>query len=98
MRIIIEMIDGEDEAKVRRMFNADKCYRALQAVRYEIFRPARRSGFSEKSIADAFAKTNEILVQGEHGDSYGAGHELLDLLEVKFNEILNDSNLNLDDY
>jgi hypothetical protein len=97
MKITIEIDgdDGDDEARILRMLNADRLHGALHEIREEIFRPARKHGYEDKGINDAFnaANTTSVTVDGEQE---GAGAELIGLLEDKFHEILRNSRVELE--
>ncbi len=77
---------AEDEAAARRLLMADKAYRALFEIGQEVFRPARKHGYSEPKIHEALEACRE-----------GNGEELVGKLEDKFYEILREHNIDLDD-
>ena len=89
MKITFETTDYEDEAKIRRMINADGAYRALHEIANEIFRPARKHGYPDQTISDLL---NSADVSND------AGTELIGALEEKFYELLRENKVDLDDY
>jgi hypothetical protein len=89
MRITIETTDGDDEAKLRRMFNADNAYRALSEIREEVFRPHRKHGYPDSGV-------QELLNKADEAD--GTGSKLISALEDRFFEILRECGVDLNDY
>lgn len=77
----IETVDDEKSAK--RALSADNVYCALWDIRQQIFRPARKHGYSEHAIASLFDEET-------HG-------KLIEALETKFYEILTGHEISLDD-
>jgi len=85
-KVILEFIIGDkyDEQAAKRAQNADAAYGALWTIGQEVFRPARKHGYSDSRI-------QELLTEG-------SAVELVSLLEQKFYEILENTGVNLDDY
>ena len=75
--------DKYDEIAVKRALNADAVYCALYDIRTQIFRPARKHGYSDAQISSLFDEE-------KHGELIGA-------LEDKFYEILSANEISLDD-
>jgi len=83
--------DGFSRNAHKRAVNATNAYIALLEIVNEVFRPARKHGYSN-------AKLNGLLEQcGETDEGYGRGEEIIGILEDMFFEILEDNNVNLDD-
>jgi len=82
MKAILEfdLNDPEDREAHELAVSAPKLKRALEDVRNEIFRPARKHGYSESSIQSLMDTATPI--------PEGTTYALVDLLECKFNEIL----------
>jgi len=81
--IEFEVQDRYDESSVRRALNADAAYCALYDIRTQIFRPARKHGYSDRELVRLFDEE-------KHGD-------LISALESKFYEILTANEISLDD-
>lgn len=64
---------------------------ALWDIGQEIFRPARKHGYSDEKIQELLNKLDEIKTS----EGYGSGTELVSLLEQKFYDILNVKNIEL---
>lgn len=77
--------DGRREHK--RMTSATDAYIVLWDIGQQVFRPARKHGYSHSP------RLNELL-EGDHGDSVT---EAISLLEKKFYEIMEERGVNLDD-
>lgn len=93
--------EPELESRLRRALNADRYLMALSDIQQEIFRPARKHGYSDPHIAEALAHADENqVIVNEAGVDYkvGAGTELISLLEDKFLEILRDNSITLDEW
>jgi hypothetical protein len=78
-----EIETADDEKSAKRALSADNVYCALWDIRQQIFRPARKHGYSDRSIAALFDEE-------KHGELIGA-------LESKFYEILTGHEICLDD-
>jgi hypothetical protein len=74
-----------DEQALRRTLNADNAYRALWEIGQEIFRPARKHGYSDQKL-EAAMQNKEL----EH-------EEIVGMLEEKFYEILSENRISLED-
>lgn len=81
--IEFDIQDQHDDICVRRALNADEAYFALSDIRNEIFRPARKHGYSDREI-------EAIFDEEKHG-------HLIAMLEKKFHEILLEHGITLDD-
>lgn len=71
---------------------------ALWDVAQEIFRPARKHGYSDAAVQKVLDKADEeIVVTDVGGFKYeiGAGSELISILEQKFYEILRERGIEL---
>ena len=88
-RFTIIAKDPEDEAAMRRAMNADGAYAALWDISNEVFRPARKHGYSgcNNHIQELCDKIDAMLP--------GSSGELIRFLEEKFGEILAEHNVNL---
>lgn len=82
--ITFETQEEEDKETIERMLKVDEYHFALQEIANEVFRPARKHGYSDKKIQDILASSEE-----------GVYEELISLLEEKFYEILKDNNIDL---
>ena len=69
-----------------RAFKADHAYRCLWEIAQEIFRPARKHGYSDPKLNEALS--NQDL---DH-------EEIIGLLEEKFFDILKSNDVSLEDY
>ncbi len=85
MQAILKFKLPEEQEEYELAVNGGKANAALFDVRQEIFRPARKHGFSDKKIQDLIERL-DAHANPETGDN-GATH-LISLLEDKFSEIL----------
>lgn len=77
--------DYYDSNRIKRVLNADGAYGALFQVGEEVFRPARKHGYSDEKIQELINKLGED------------GVALVGLLETKYWEIVNEK-VNMEDY
>jgi|APGre2960657505_1045072.scaffolds.fasta_scaffold01538_8 hypothetical protein len=99
MKITLEAQDYDDQEKLKRMLNAENAYRALRDIRDEIFRPARKYGYTDKKIINVLDAADTVLVREEKlNEEYGAGTELIGLLEEKFFDLLKDHLIDLSEF
>lgn len=87
--ITFEVESAEDEHELRDFLNAHNAHRALDEIREEIFRPARKHGYSDPRLS--------ALLADNHPNPQAASNcqELVSLLEEKFNEILTERNIRI---
>ena len=80
--IKLEIESHEDESDLQQILNAHNAFMALSEIREEIFRPARKHGYSDPRLA--------ALLDGDPKKTQDASNcrELVALLEERFNEIL----------
>lgn len=84
-----------DEAfveRLKRMLGADAAFSALWDIGQEVFRPARKHGYPDQETQQLLDLCNTL----ETSEGYGAGSELVSLLERKFYEILRGGGVELD--
>lgn len=72
----------EEKEELTQALNAGELHSALWSVAQEVFRPARKHGYSDPNIQAALDKCIE-------------GEELVSLLEKKFYEILDEYGIKL---
>lgn len=78
-----DLTDSDQVSAFHRAVNASAAYAALWEISQEIFRPARKHGYSDPQI-------NAMLGHcGDHGEG------LVSELEKKFYEILTERNIDL---
>jgi len=85
--------DEEFESRIRRMLNADRLYSALNEVRQDVFRPARKHGYPDQRIQRLLDQANTLT----DADGYGVGSELVSQLERMFYDLLAESGVDLDE-
>lgn len=73
----------DDDYEYRHAVKGYAYYMALTDIAEDIFRPARKHGYPDKSIQDLL---------DELGDK---GYDLIDILEQQFYEILSEQGVNL---
>ena len=88
MKAILEFNLPEDEEEYEITSKATNMSSALFEIKQEIFRPARKHGYSDPEITKLLAKINSREAEE------GAGEELIGLLETRFYQILNDHDAN----
>ena len=78
-KVIIEFTadDHFDDNDIKMALNANSAFNAISDIRLEVFRPARKHGYSDKAI-DGILERNE------------EAQELISLLEDRFNRVLDD--------
>lgn len=76
--------DQYEEQALRRTLNAGRAYSALWDIAQEIFRPARKHGYSDPKLGEAM-RNKEI----DH-------EEIIGMLEEKFFEILRENSISLE--
>lgn len=86
VQITFTLEDFHEEAALMRTLKADKAYRCLHEICHEIFRPARKHGYSDQKLNEAVENPDLEHV------------EIIGLLEEKFYEILRDNEVSLEDY
>lgn len=72
----------EDTEEMNLAMSAVSMHSALWEIAQEVFRPARKHGYPDRTIQDALDKCNE-------------GEELIHLLEKRFYEILEEHGIRL---
>lgn len=78
---VFKDLDQYEKENIVKMLKGIDAFIAIEEIGNEVFRPARKHGYSENEINDCLK---------ECGDN---GHELVSLLEEKFYEILKSRNL-----
>lgn len=87
--------DNEEARDEMALINSrHKLHAALWAISQEIFRPARKHGYSDLKLAALLENTK--ILKDEDGDEYASGYEIIGLLEEKFWEILREYDIELD--
>lgn len=81
----------EEQEEFETATKASEYKSALWDTGQEIFRPARKHGYSDQKIQDLLNKLDEIKTP----EGYGSGTELVSLLEQKFYNLLNSKNIEL---
>lgn len=87
-KVIIEFnIDSiEAEIQATRAMKANCMAFALREIQQEIFRPARKHGYTDYVVNDLLDKCSTYT--GEDGLDYHIGVELIGTLESMFNKII----------
>lgn len=83
-KLEFDLDDFDDKAEHKRMLNATNAYIALNEVANQIFRPARKHGYSDTEISNLMKENPK-------------SEELVGELESKFHSILEACNIDLDD-
>lgn len=73
--------DDENDEHFRTISNARNYKNALRYVRENIFRPARKHGYSDSRLNELIKQNPVAILQ------------VIELLEEEFNQILNDNSL-----
>jgi len=84
MKANLEFNLPEDDMEFKQASKAGAAFAALDDIKNEIFRPARKHGYSDENIRALLEKIGED------------GNELIGLLESKLYEILNNHEVNID--
>jgi len=94
-----DLDDPNDRLAHIRCTKATDIYIVLNKIANEIFRPARKHGYSDKNLEELFDKCPNDVVVKYKNISYedNAGIGIVGLLEAKFYEILQEHGVNLDD-
>ena len=94
--LTFDMDDHDSMQSFKRSVKSLDAFIALHDIAMEVFRPARKHGYSDPNIQKALDNCGEEV--DENGfSSYGHGEELISLLETKFYDILNERGINLDE-
>ena len=89
MKATLEFNLPEDRMEHLRAIKADDCFFALSEMANELYRPARKHGYSDPDLG----KLNKYL----ESDKREMVIDIIELLEVKFFNILNDYGISLED-
>lgn len=97
-KIVIEfnIEDVNDEQAAKRAMTADAVYNALFDIVNEVFRPARKHGYSDHKLSKLIPVNSEL--NDEQIKILEEKIELVGELERKFYEILERKNISMDDY
>lgn len=87
--IELELSDEEDHLKLRRMLSVDRVYEAMDSVTDEVFRPARKHGYSEARLSKFFDEKTVPI------EEINRRIELVGALEDLFFECLKDNDVSL---
>ena len=90
MKITIETSEPEDERTLKLMFNAKNMAMAFWDISNELWRPARKHGYSDQNISKFFSQD---LPEKELNERI----ELVAALEEKYRGILHDYGVYLED-
>lgn len=82
-KLEFDMADSDDASEFRRATKASEAFAALWEISQEIFRPARKHGYSDTTLSEA--------MDSETVDK----SELIHRLEVKFYSILEERGIDL---
>lgn len=97
MKAILEFNLPEDQSEFELASKAGKMHSALWDIAQEVFRPARKHGYSNVQVQGVLDKANESVVVT--GDEFkyetGTGDELIHQLEKLFYQILEERNIDL---
>lgn len=85
---------SEADEEIKLINNRRKMAVALWDIQQEIFRPARKHGYSDPRLNKLLESTK--IVTDKDGDSYAMGYEIVGLLEEKFHQILEQHGIELD--
>ena len=91
MKATLSFTLPEEQEEFKIACDAGKLHGVLWDTGQEVFRPARKHGYSDVKIQNLLNKLDEIKTE----EGYGAGTELVNLLEQKFYELLNLRNIEL---
>jgi hypothetical protein len=89
MKATLEFDLQEEKRELMKALKGADCYSVLYDIGQELFRPARKHGYSGGDLN----KINGYL-EGEHSEMV---HDIIHLLETAFYNILTENNINLDD-
>ena len=84
-----------ERLEFQRTINATNAYIVLHKIANEIFRPHRKHGYPDKSIQDLIENCPTYI--GEDGFETNRTLEVISKLETMFYNIMEESNVNLDD-
>lgn len=95
MKAVLEfdLFDPEDSSEFKCIQKARDMQISLQDISNEIFRPARKHGYSDSKLNDLLDKSNTTI--DEFGDEILIGLEIISILEDKFYRILEERGINL---
>lgn len=108
-----DLNDSDAQRDFAMMVSSKRVYKTLYRIRQEIFRPARKHGYSDKKISlllensgghDSFEidKNTKFVTKDEmdkdNDKYYGNGEALIGLLEEKYSEILEEESVDEDLY
>jgi len=86
--------DNDTERAMLRAVNADKAYQALDEIRSQIFRPARKHGYDDSVIAKLISRLDAASSFDESSESLA--NTLIGELERLYAAILEDNGINMD--
>ena len=97
-KVIIEfnVEDIHDELAAKRAMSADAVYGALFDIVNEVFRPARKHGYSDVELSKLLPLYENLTEEQEA--ALQEKIELIGCLERKFYEILERNKIDMDDY
>jgi hypothetical protein len=88
--------DGHfDESAAKRAMLADAAFSTLWTIGQEIFRPARKHGYSCQKLQKLIEESGDV--KDETYGELNRGTEIISLLEEKFYSILEENGINLGD-
>lgn len=82
MEIKFDPLNKDEMDTIKNMLNAEDMQFALSEIHNNVFRPARKHGYSDRKIQDLLDKTED-------------GEEIIGLLEEEFFRILNEYNITI---
>lgn len=94
MKAVLEFdLSDEDDKELHSMaVRSQDAFRVLSEIRDQIFRPARKHGYDDKKLQKLIDNSGTF----DHPD-YGelsVGPEIIEILEDKFSQLLNEYNVN----
>lgn len=98
MKAMLEFNLPEEQEEFDAANKGADCKIALWEIAQEIFRPARKHGYDNSSIQKVLDKADEVTVVTDIGGikyEVGAGSELINVLEKKFYNILQQRGIEL---
>lgn len=87
----------EEERDLRQSLNAWRAHKALYEIAEEIFRPARKHGYTDPKIHATLEKIDAYISDNFAEGVFPDASDLIGLLEEKFYEIIHEYKLEIKD-
>jgi hypothetical protein len=95
MEKITLTVEADDMDELKGLVNYKAAHMALWEISQEIFRPARKHGYSDNRLNTLLESTRPMK---EDGEEFPSGYEVVSKLEEKFYEILSEYDIKLGEY